>query len=281
MVGTGNREQGTGESRGPASLALDARLATLDLSFSYRSKPALESICLSLNSGEWLALLGPNGSGKSTLLRLMAGLLKPSKGEVRLEDKPLNAYSSWQRGQRIAFLPQNGGYPEDLTVQEVVNLGRTPHLGLLGRAGKSDLEAVEWAMEQTQVAEFRHRLLPTLSGGERQRVMLARALAGRPQFLLLDEPTNHLDLHHQAEFICLLAGLRTQGIGILTVLHDPNLALQADAVAFLHQGRIVAQGQPEMVLKRELLQQIYGAMVDVKMVDGKPFVLLGVWSHND
>lgn len=257
-------------------LAVSHQLSADSVSFSYGKKMILESISVNLKTGEWLALLGPNGSGKSTLLRLMGGLLRPSKGEVRLGDKSLEKYSSWTRGQRIAFLPQNGGYPEDLTVEEVVQLGRTPHLGLLGRAGRDGQGAVEWAMEQTQVLEFRHRLLPTLSGGERQRVMLARALAGRPQFLLLDEPTNHLDLHHQAEFICLLAGLRTQGIGILTVLHDPNLALQADTVAFLHQGRILAQGEPQLVLKRELLQQVYGQMVDVKTVDGQPFVILGV-----
>ncbi|MDX2004128.1 MAG: ABC transporter ATP-binding protein [Meiothermus sp.] len=254
----------------------------------------LENISLALKSGEWLALLGPNGSGKSTLLRLMAGLLVCNDGVVTLGDKWLHrpngvklrqsshpGVSSWQRGQRIAFLPQNGGYPEDLSVEEVVTLGRTPHLGLLGRAGRGDLEAVEWAMEQTQVTEFRHRLLPTLSGGERQRVMLARALAGQPQFLLLDEPTNHLDLHHQAEFVCLLAGLRSQGIGVLTVLHDPNLALRADAVAFMHGGRIVAQGQPGQVLKRELLARVYGEMVDVKTVDGQPFVVLGLGGQRD
>lgn len=255
-------------------VAIPRGLAAHNLGFSYRHKRVLEGLSLHLEPGEWLALLGPNGSGKSTLLRLLAGLAKPTAGTVYLEGRPLGFYSSWARGQAIAFLPQNGGYPEDLTVEEVVALGRTPHLGLLGRLGKADLEALEWALTQTQVAAFRHRRLPTLSGGERQRVLLARALAARPRFLLLDEPTNHLDLHHQAEFLGLLVGLRSLGLGILTVLHDPNLAARADRVAFLLEGSLLALGHPAEVLNQPLLRRVYGPGVQVHRVKDRPVVLL-------
>lgn len=251
------------------------RLAARQLSFAYRGRVVLGDIDLELRPGEWLALLGPNGSGKSTLLRLLAGLLKPSRGGVYLDGKPLGSYSSWARGQQIAFLPQNGEYPQDLTVEEVVALGRTPHLGLLGRGGVADREAVEWALQQTQVSGLRHRLLSTLSGGERQRVLLARALAAQPRFLLLDEPTNHLDLHHQAEFLALVAGLRAQGLGLLTVLHDPNLAHNADGVAFLLEGQRVAVGRPGEVLSEAFLQRVYGRQVRVRWLEGRPVVLLG------
>ncbi|GIW30469.1 MAG: iron ABC transporter ATP-binding protein [Meiothermus sp.] len=254
--------------------AIPRGLAAHNLGFSYRHRRVLEGLGLHLEPGEWLALLGPNGSGKSTLLRLLAGLLRPTTGGVYLEGRPLGGCSSWLRGQQIAFLPQNGGYPEDLTVEEVVALGRIPHLGLLGREGRADWEAVEWAMQQTQVSGFRHRRLPTLSGGERQRVLLARALAARPRFLLLDEPTNHLDLHHQAEFLALVAGLRAQGLGILTVLHDPNLAARADRVAFLMEGRLLALGRPAEVLDQSLLQRVYGAGVRVHRVKDRPVVVL-------
>lgn len=254
--------------------AIPRGLAAHNLGFSYRHRRVLEGLSLHLEPGEWLALLGPNGSGKSTLLRLLAGLVKPTEGAVYLEGRPLGAYSSWARGQAIAFLPQNGGYPEDLTVEEVVALGRTPHLGLLGRLGKADLEALEWALTQTQVAAFRYRRLPTLSGGERQRVLLARALAARPRFLLLDEPTNHLDLHHQAEFLGLLVGLRSLGLGILTVLHDPNLAARADRVAFLLEGSLLALGHPAEVLNQPLLRRVYGPGVQVHRVKDRPVVLL-------
>jgi len=244
------------------------------VSFAYRNRKVLEGVQLELRPGEWLALLGPNGAGKSTLLRLMAGL-RPSAGAVWLGGERLERISSWRRGQQIAFLSQSGGYPEDLAVEEVVALGRTPHLGLLGRAGKADQEAVEWAMQETRVSAFRHRPLSTLSGGERQRVLLARALAARPKFLLLDEPTNHLDLHHQAEFLALIAGLRAQGLGVLTVLHDPNLARLADRVAFLAEGRLLALGQPAEVLTQELLQGVYGHQVQVRQLEGQPVVFLG------
>ncbi|HEU4742080.1 MAG TPA: ABC transporter ATP-binding protein [Meiothermus sp.] len=265
------KEEGLGEREalGVASLVAE------NVTFAYAGKPVLQEVSLELRRAEWLALLGPNGSGKSTLLRVMAGLLSPQGGRVVLEGKPLAKVSSWLRGRTLTFVPQNGPYPEELTVEEVVRLGRTPHLGLLGREGRADQEAVVWAMEQTQVLEFRSRLLSTLSGGERARVMLARSLAAKPKYLLLDEPTAHLDLHHQAEFLCLLSGLRSQGIGVLTVMHDPNLALQADRVAFLAAGRTVAQGQPRGAITQELLSQVYGPMVRVRQVDGQPIVILG------
>ncbi|WP_036271061.1 ABC transporter ATP-binding protein [Meiothermus rufus] len=250
-------------------------LAARGLTFHYRQQAVVQEVSLELHPGEWLALLGPNGAGKSTLLRLMAGLLLPTAGQVWLDEQPLARCSSWRRGQQIAFLPQDGPYPENLTVEEVVLLGRTPHLGLLGRPGPADWAAVRWAMQETQVAALAQRLLPTLSGGERQRVLLARALAACPRFLLLDEPTSHLDLHHQAEFLRLLSSLRSQGLGILTVLHDPNLAAQADRVAFLRQGRIMALGAPLEVLQEPLLRGVYGPGVQVRHLEGRPVVLLG------
>ena len=110
---------------------------------------ALKGVDLLLRPGEWLALLGPNGSGKTTLLRVMAGLLRPRRGEVLLEGRPLRAYGSYEWGRLLAYLPQNGPYPEGLLVEEVVRLGRLPHLGLWGREGGEDREAVDWALEVT------------------------------------------------------------------------------------------------------------------------------------
>ena len=138
---------------------------------------ALLGVGLAVRPGEWVALLGPNGSGKSTLLRVMAGLLRPRAGGVFLEGKPLRAYGSYARGRLLAYLPQGGPYPEGLLVEEVVRLGRLPHLGLWGREVREDVEAVEWALEVTGASRFRGRYLGSLSGGERQRVLLARALA--------------------------------------------------------------------------------------------------------
>ncbi|GEM87068.1 ABC transporter ATP-binding protein [Meiothermus granaticius] len=250
-------------------------LSAAGVSFTYRGRGGLEGISLELHRGEWLALLGPNGAGKSTLLRLMAGLLRPRSGEVCLEGQPLMRYSSWERGQKLGFLSQMGGVPEGLTVEETVALGRTPYLGLLGREGPEDQEAVLWAMEVTETLFLRSRPLSQLSGGELQRVLLARALAAQPHYLLLDEPTAHLDLRHQAEFLTLMEKLRRQGVGVLTVLHDPNLARSADRVAFVVEGRLWAMGQPAEVLQEERLCGVYGPGVQVRMVEGQPVVLLG------
>ena len=240
---------------------------------------ALKGVDLLLRPGEWLALLGPNGSGKTTLLRVMAGLLRPRRGEVLLGGRPLRAYGSYERGRLLAYLPQNGPYPEGLLVEEVVRLGRLPHLGLWRREGKEDEEAVDWALEVTGASAFRGRLLGTLSGGERQRVLLARALAGRPRYLLLDEPTTFLDLAHQGVVVGLLRRLAGMGLGVLSVLHDPNQAALAHRVAVLEGGRVVAEGRPEAVLQEPLLARLYGAGVRAARVGDTPHVYLSPYGE--
>lgn len=235
---------------------------------------ALLGVGLAVRPGEWVALLGPNGSGKSTLLRVMAGLLRPRAGGVFLEGKPLRAYGSYARGRLLAYLPQGGPYPEGLLVEEVVRLGRLPHLGLWGREGREDVEAVEWALEVTGASRFRGRYLGSLSGGERQRVLLARALAARPRYLLLDEPTTFLDLEYQGGLLALFQNLVAKGMGILSVLHDPNQAALAGRVAVLKGGRLLAEGRPEAVLTEALLQGLYGPSVRVVLLEGRPHVYL-------
>jgi iron complex transport system ATP-binding protein len=235
---------------------------------------ALRGVDLLVRPGEWVALLGPNGSGKSTLLRVMAGLLRPKGGGVYLEGKPLRAYGSYARGRLLAYLPQGGPYPEGLVVEEVVRLGRLPYLGLWGREGGEDREAVAWALEVAGAAHLRGRFLGTLSGGERQRVLLARALAARPRYLLLDEPTTYLDLAHQAEVVALLRGLAERGVGVLSVLHDPNQAALAHRVAVLRDGRLLSEGPPGAVLTEPLLRGLYGPRVRVALLEGRPHVYL-------
>lgn len=237
-------------------------------------REVVQQVSLGLAAGEWLALLGPNGAGKSTLLRLLAGLITPRQGEVWLDQQPLRRYSSWQRGQRIAFLAQSSPYPGELTVLEVVGLGRLAHQGLLGRSSLADRQAIQQALEHTQTTDLAYRLLGSLSGGERQRVLLARCLATQPRYLLLDEPTAHLDLHHQAEFLQLLWNLTHQGLGILSVLHDPNLAGWANRVGFLEGGKILETGPPTQVLRPDLLSRVYGPQVRVSLVEGRPQIWL-------
>ena len=242
------------------------------LSVFYGGKAALRGVEFSLRPGEWLALLGPNGSGKTTLLSALLGLL-PYRGEVRLFGREIRRLSGWARGRELAYLPQDAPVPEGLTVAEVVALGRLPHQGLLGAERPEDREAVRWAMEVTETRGFAGRLLSTLSGGERQRVMLARALAARPRFLLLDEPTNHLDLDHQARLLRLLRRLAGEGMGILTVLHDPNHARAADRALLLEGGRVLAEGAFEALVPAFL--QLYPGVRVLETAAG-PVLLPGV-----
>jgi len=234
------------------------------LSFAYPRGPrVLDGVGLRLEPGGWLAVLGPNGSGKSTLLGLLLGLLRPGGGEVLLEGRPLASWRAAERGRRLAYLPQNGPYPPGMTALEVVRLGRLPYLGLWNREGPEDERAVAWALEVTESTALADRLLGELSGGERQRVLLARALAQRPDYLLLDEPTNHLDLHHQAGLLRLLGRLAGEGIGVISVFHDPNHALAAGRVLLLDRGRVVEEGPAAEVVAGEAFARVYAGDVRV------------------
>ncbi len=252
---------------------LEARGVSLNLG----RREVLHGVDLALAPGEWLALLGPNGSGKSSLVQVLAGLYKPASGRVVLDDYPLGHYSAWQRGRLVGYLPQAVEMAEAMSVLEVIQLGRTPHLGLLGRPGAKDREAVAWALMVTGLEALADRQVEALSGGEFQRVLIARALAARPRYLLLDEPANSLDLHHQAALLGLIGQLRGEGVGILTVLHDPNLAMSADLAAFLSGGRRVALGKPREVLTPEVLERAYGGGVKVETTRSGRTVVLPYW----
>jgi iron complex transport system ATP-binding protein len=200
----------------------------------------LHDVTLAFEPG-WTAIVGPNGAGKSTLLRALAGLLSASSGQVTLDGKELARYDARERGRHIAWLAQQGQAGGDLSVREVVRLGRLPHVGLFGDFGAADEAAVDHALAVTECTQWQDRRLPQLSGGERQRCLLARALAVQAAVLLLDEPTTHLDPPHQVAVVRLLQGLARQGT-VLSVLHDLPLALQADRIVVLQAGRVVAQG---------------------------------------
>ena len=213
-------------------------LAAQSLSIDLADRRVLEQVDLQFTSG-WTAIVGPNGAGKSTLLRALAGLLSPVSGQVSLEGK---AWAQWSRSewaQALAWLPQHDAVSGDLTVRETVSLGRLPHVGLWSAMGPCDEQAVQDAMARADCLAWQDRLVHQLSGGERQRVHLARALATGAEVLLLDEPTTHLDPPHQwalARMLRELAMSRT----VVTVVHDLNLALQADRIVVLAQGRVRA-----------------------------------------
>lgn len=239
----------------------------------YGGAAVLSGINLRVRRGEWLALLGPNGSGKSTLLRILAGITQARRGRVLFEGQPITAVSGRRRGRGLAYLPQSSEAPAGMVVADMVRLGRLPHLGLLGREGQADRDAVRWAMDMTESAAFAARQITELSGGERQRAELARALAVQPSYLLLDEPANHLDLHHQSRMLRLLHQLVADGVGVVSVLHDPNHALAANRVALLAGGMLVAEGAPAEILSSEVLGPVYEGDIRVRQtLDGSSFI---------
>jgi len=203
-------------------------------------KPVLNGVSLVLQPG-WTAIVGRNGAGKSTLLRALGGLLPFVGGTVQLRGRPLHDWTPRERGLRIAWLAQQGESQGELTVREVVALGRLPHLGLLGSATAADEAIVDAALRATECDAWPLRRLHELSGGERQRVLLARVLAVQAPVLLLDEPTTHLDPPHQVAVVKLLSTLARERT-VVSVLHDLPLALRADRLVVLHEGRVKAQG---------------------------------------
>ncbi|MGQ4489019.1 ABC transporter ATP-binding protein [Streptomyces sp. SAS_281] len=215
----------------------------------------LDGVTLAPEPGTTVGLIGPNGSGKSTLLRILAGVLAPHAGVVTLDGDPLTAVGRRAVARRVAVVDQHAATQDELTVLDVVRLGRIPHRRAWSGPTDADAAAVDEALERTGLAGRRGQSWHTLSGGERQRVQIARALAQRPRELLLDEPTNHLDIQHQLELLSLVAALP---LTTVVALHDLNLAAMfCDRIVVLSGGRAVAGGTPAQVVTEALIEEVY------------------------
>jgi iron complex transport system ATP-binding protein len=240
------------------------RIEARGLGFAYPGSDgagprAVDGVDLEVRAGELLAVLGPNGAGKSTLLRLLAGLLSPSGGSVLAEGEEVAGLAPRERACKIAFVPQAFGALPDVTVGSFVEYGRYAHAGVFGRRRPQDREAVLRALEAAGLEALAERPLAELSGGQRQRALVARALAQQAASVLVDEPTSALDPAHQLRVLDLLADLAARGHAVVVVTHELNLASQyADRVLLLREGRAVATGSVEEVLRPEVLEPVYG-----------------------
>ena len=231
------------------------KLEVNDVAVQIDSRRIVEEIRLHVAPGEIVGLIGPNGSGKSTLLRAVYRLLKPAAGYVHLGGDDVWRLSAREAARRTAVVVQETPSDFDFTVREVVEMGRTPHKGLLEADNTHDAALVEGALRRVNMAGFAERSFNTLSGGEKQRVLVARALAQEPKLLVLDEPTNHLDIRYQLEILNLV---RELGITTLVTLHDLNLAATyCHRLYLLAEGRIVTAGTPEEVLTPEWVRTVY------------------------
>jgi iron complex transport system ATP-binding protein len=240
-------------------------LMAQDLRVGYLERTIIDGLSLPIVQGQITALVGPNGSGKSTLLKTLARLMKPSSGAVLLDGKAIHTLSTTEIARQMAILPQGPSAPHGLTVRELVEQGRYPHVGALRMLRTQDHDAIEQALTLTHMLAFSHRPLDSLSGGERQRAWIALTLAQATPVLLLDEPTTFLDIGHQLEVLELVQGLnREREMTIVLVLHDLNQAARyAHRMVVLKEGGIVADGAPLAVLTRDILADVFGVHANI------------------
>jgi iron complex transport system ATP-binding protein len=240
-------------------------LVTRRLSVTLGSTRALQEVTFAVQPG-WTAVVGPNGAGKSTLLRVLAGLEPPGDGDVQLDGTPLQSWPARSRAMRIAWLAQQGESSGELTVREIVRLGRLPHLGLFASPTSADEAVVDRAMASAECTAWHGRRLHELSGGERQRVLLARALCVEAPILLLDEPTTHLDPPHQRVLARLIRQQASAGTSIVSVLHDLSFALLADRLVVMQGGRVRAEGACDSPALHDALVEVFEGAIRLERV---------------
>jgi iron complex transport system ATP-binding protein len=232
----------------------------------YRGHPVLKNFSLTLEAGACVALLGPNGVGKTTFLQVANGLIPCQSGTVRLFGEPVAKMPAARRARLVGVVSQELTTPMAFTVGEMVMMGRTAHLGRWAAPAAVDREAVAQALAMTDTLALQQRSYPALSSGERQRVAMAMALAGEPRLLLLDEATSHLDMSHRLEVVNLIRRINAERkLTVVMIVHDLNLAAEYfPRITLLSEGRVVADGAPDAVLREPLLRQVYGCQVTVR-----------------
>ena len=241
-----------------------SELTCQSVSLTLGNKQLVNNASLHIGGNELVGLIGPNGAGKSTLLQMLAGLIKCDTGTVLLNQRDIHTINLQERSRSLAWVEQNGAVNWPLTVERIISLGRRPHLGTWQKPGDDDHQAIEQAIIDTDCAGIRHQDATTLSGGERTRLLLARALAAQPDVLLADEPVAALDLKQQLQAMHVLENFSSADRTCLVVLHDLSLAARfCNRLYLMHEGAIVAEGTPAMVLTETNLKTVYG--VEVQM----------------
>ncbi|NLM09328.1 MAG: heme ABC transporter ATP-binding protein [Clostridiaceae bacterium] len=248
-----------------------------DLSFSYGNREVLKNICASFKPGMVCGLLGPNGSGKTTLLKNIASILKPEKNAVYINCRDITKMTPPEIAKEMALVPQSTNIDFDFTVEDIVMMGRTPHIKGFSNETNEDREIVQWALETARVNHLKGRSIKSISGGELQRVVIARALAQKTRIILLDEPVSQLDIHHQLSIMETITRLsHEQKLTIVTVLHDLNLAAEyCDIIYLLKDGCIVCGGPPKEVLTYDKIENVYDivCLVYENPVSKKPHII--------
>lgn len=253
-------------------------LKILDLACSYGANKVLDGLTFAFARGSFTGIIGPNGSGKSTLLRTLSRVLKPTSGAVLLNEQDLYELNAREVARKMSVVPQETAVNFTFTVEEIVMMGRSPHLGRFQAESEKDYALVHRVMDLTNTRHLAGRPITEISGGERQRVIVAKALAQEPEIILLDEPTSHLDINHQVEILNLLRRLnQEEHVTVVVVFHDLNLASQyCDSLLLMQNGRIYIMGKPDEVLTVDNIREVYGTSVLIRKhpVTGRPAVML-------
>lgn len=246
------------------------------IKIAYDKNIVIKELDIEIKAGELITILGTNGCGKSTLLKAISRVIPYRDGEISLEDRIIGSINSKEFAQKLAFVSQNNEIPEDITVEEFIRYGRTPHKKWYEILNEEDEKIVKWAMEICKIERFSKRKVMSLSGGERQKVWIAMVLAQKTPILLLDEPTTYLDICHQFEIMELIKELNEKlGITIVMVLHDLNQASQySKRVVVLKDGKKYAEGRTEEILTRELIRDVYKVESEVEYYNGLPYFKL-------
>lgn len=239
-------------------------------------KTILRDITVALPKGKVTAIIGPNGCGKSTFLKAVNCMIPAAKGVIEISGRDVHSFSRKALSRKMAFLTQTHDLPQDVTVCDLVSMGRFPYRRLLSPLTKADKEAVDRAIEAVGLRAYRETVMQHLSGGEQQRAWLAVLLAQDAPILLLDEPTTYLDVRHQLRILKLLRRINeTWGRTIVVVLHDMNQAYQyADEVVIMKEGTIVATGAPQDVLTPDMLRRVFAIDAEViRTQNGQPLIV--------
>ncbi|TCJ11651.1 ABC transporter ATP-binding protein [Parasulfuritortus cantonensis] len=257
-------------------------LAAEDLHYAYHAdRPVLAGVSLAVRAGEVVALLGANGGGKSTLLKLLLGLLEPSRGTVRLDGRPLRAWSRRDVARRVAYIPQTQAMPFPYKVRDLVALGRIARRGLFDRLNRTDHAVVDAALARLAIADLAERPYTELSGGQRQLCLIARALAQEAPVIVMDEPATGLDYGNQWRLLALVRELAAEGRAFVQTTHHPEHALGgASRVVMLYGGRVVEDGAPLDVVTPEHVRRLYGLGVTRhRLADGNVVLVPQGASH--
>ena len=231
-----------------------------NLSFSYNQKSFIKDLNIEFKENQITTIIGSNGSGKSTLLMLLSRIYKPQEGNIEIDEQNIWDYKIKEFAQKVAVVHQKNQINGDQDVKTIVGYGRLPYLHYSQKLSQEDYEIIDWALEVTNLKEYKNRTLKSLSGGQQQRVWIAMALAQKTPYLLLDEPTTYLDIRYQLELLRLLKEINQKyKITIIMVLHDINQAIQySDNIIAIKKGRIIVEGKSNEVITSDLLEKSMG-----------------------